>query len=141
MKDEVEESALRMLARREHSCFELKQKLLQKKHTAIAIEPVLQKLLDQNLISDERFTESYIRSRTAKGYGPLKIRAELHERGINRELITKFLNQKNNQDSIELIRVKKFGPALPNNNTDKAKQIRYLQYKGFSWEEIQKIFK
>lgn len=140
MSTETLQTALRMLARREHSCFELRQKLQQKGHSPEAIVQTLDKLLQDNYLNEERFTESYIRSRSNKGYGSLRISAELKEKGISKELIAQFIKNQNGKISTEEIRAKKFGTALPQNAADRAKQIRYLQYKGFNWEEIKKIF-
>ena len=54
-----------LLARREHSFFELKQKLLIKypELNPSNLDLALNQLQCENLISDERFTESYIRYR------------------------------------------------------------------------------
>ena len=143
MPTEVQQTAIRMLARREHSCFELKQKLLQKGYSLEAITENLQKLIDQDLVNDQRFMESYIRSRIARGYGPLKISNELKEKGIAKELIAQAMQEINLTQTVNIaaIRAKKFGAALPTNAADRAKQIRFLQYKGFSWDQIRSGFK
>lgn len=137
----VYQTAIRLLARREHSVFELKQKLLQREFAANTIEEVTQKLMDQNLLSDERYVEIYIRSRAAKGYGPIRIASELQQQQINKELITHGLKnpETNWQQILEQTRRKKFGLVAPNDSKEWAKQIRYLQYKGFSLEQIRLV--
>lgn len=136
---EIYPSAIRMLASREHSCFELKQKLLQRDFSLVLINQTIEKLISQNLICDKRFTECYIRSRSAKGFGPLRISQELQAKGISKELVTLYLRQnKPSLDDLKKVRIKKFGSELPKNLSDRAKQTRYLQYKGFSLEEINK---
>ena len=62
--------ALKLLARREHSRFELHHKLQQKGWSEEQIQEVLSELSESQLQSDTRFIEMYIRHRTEAGYGP-----------------------------------------------------------------------
>ncbi len=141
MLTKIRQTAIRMLARREHSFFELKQKLLQRNFPCELIEQTLEKLAAQGLLSDERYVESYIRSRVAKGCGPTRIALELRENGISKELIAQHLKtpEINWQENIRQTYRKKFGDTPATNPNERAKQIRYLQYKGFSLEQINKI--
>lgn len=141
MLNEIHQAAIRMLARREHSCFELKQKLLQRNFSRELIEQVLEKLLMQGLLSDERYTECYIRSRTSKGCGPTRIAMELREHGISKDLIAQHLRNSETdwQEKLKKIYHKKFGPTPAASQLERAKQIRYLQYKGFNLAQINKI--
>jgi len=136
---EISQSAIRMLANREHSRFELKQKLLQRGYAADLVEQVLEKLIRQDLLSEQRFVENFVRNRVNKGYGPLRITAELQARGIDKTTIKRSINQTvlaEQQIKISQVRSKKFGSKLPTNAAEYAKQLRYLQYKGFSAEQI-----
>jgi len=81
---QVPEIALRLLARREHSRFELTMKLRQRRVDARVIEDVLDDFEDKGWLSDDRFAEVFVRQRMDAGYGPLKILADLQQRGINR---------------------------------------------------------
>lgn len=90
---ELREAALRLLARREHSHFELSRKLCQRGWPEPELEQVLGELADQGLLSDERFAESFVRMRSDKAYGPIRIRAELGERGIDRGLVDRALRE------------------------------------------------
>lgn len=83
--------ALRLLGSREHSTFELRTKLLKRGYSDTDIVATIARLRSQDYLSDERFTEAYIRFRLSRGDGPLKIRAQLLKRGIENSLITKFL--------------------------------------------------
>lgn len=141
MLPEIHQTAIRMLARREHSFFELKQKLLQRNFSIELIEQVLEKLMGQGLLSDERYTECYIRSRMSKGCGPTRIAMELREHGISKDLIAQYLKKSETdwQEKLKKIYHKKFGPTPATNQLERAKQIRYLLYKGFSLEQINKI--
>ena len=135
----IRQSALRMLARREHSCFELKQKLLQRNYEEELIEQELKKLIIQDILSEQRFLENFVRSRITKGHGPARIKIELQEKGIIKETIMDYLveNKINWLEKIEQVRHKKFKNNWPQDAKENAKQIRYLQYKGFSLDQIQ----
>ena len=96
---EVRRFAMDLMARREHSRYELAQKLRKRcarravlegaeegPDTDSLIEEVLDKLCSDELLSDRRFVESYITYRQRAGFGPLKVAAELRERGISDQL-------------------------------------------------------
>lgn len=131
-------SAMNLLARREHSRAELQQKLLQRDYHLDDINAVLDTLTKEGLQSEERFAESYTRSRFNRGFGPLLIHAELRVRGINEDLIKEILtNPKINWQKLAAeIHKKKFGMAKPENIYERAKQTNFLKYKGFRSEEI-----
>ena len=76
-------TAIKMLTTREHSAFELTQKLTKREYSRTIIENLLLDLQTKGYQSDTRFAEAYARQRFDKGYGPLSIRAKLHERGID----------------------------------------------------------
>ena len=88
---EVRDLAVRYLTRREYGMEELRQKLLQRGADNDIAGNVVSQLADENLVSDQRFAEMYIRTRIRRLFGPLKIRAELHSRGISDHLITESM--------------------------------------------------
>src|SRR5690606_2652334 len=77
------ETAIGLLARREHSRRELKRKLGAKGHPSDLIDQVLEQLAREGLQSDQRFAEAYLHSRIQKGYGPVRLLHELAERGVD----------------------------------------------------------
>ncbi len=79
--------AIRILTPREHSVQELRWKLGKRHVNSETIEAVIRRLLELNYLSDERFTKTYVEERINKGDGPIKIRANLQRRGIDRHLI------------------------------------------------------
>ncbi|ADJ27745.1 regulatory protein RecX [Nitrosococcus watsonii] len=129
---------LGMLARREYSRWELQRKLTTRGYPSWVIEGALADLCQNNLQSDERFTESYFRSRVERGFGPRRIAAELKQRGIGVALIAESLAQerKNWHSQAMTVRNKRFGQALPSSPKERARQIRFLQYRGFTQEQI-----
>ena len=89
--NEAYATAVRLLARREHSRYELRKKLSQRGVSNHDIETVLDKLEVDGFQSDDRYAEICVRSRVRKGHGPLKIRAYLQRHGIGSSTISKHL--------------------------------------------------
>jgi len=135
----VRVAAMDYLSRREHATQELFQKLLAKEdYEADEISEALARLTGQGLLSDERFTEAFIHQRINRGSGPLKIRSELRQKGISDAMIGAFLNERDAQwQEIALaVRLKKYGSESPLNAKEKMRQIRFLQSRGFTNEQI-----
>ena len=135
--------AMDLLSRREHSYKELYDKLRLRDYDSDEIETALGKLVTENLLNDERFTGSYVHYRVQKGFGPLRIRNELSEKGVDNELVQ---NQMEGYESIwsELMqqqRIKKFGAEIPADYKEKMKQARFLQNRGFSSESVMRLFR
>ena len=141
MERDLNDTAIRLLAMREHSQTELQRKLIQKGFKAQAVAQALEELIAQNLLSDERFTESFVMSRRERGTGPVKIQAELQQRGIDNELISRYLDFRdpNWLDLAEQAREKKFGQDLPAEYQLKSQQARFLANRGFSHEQIRRV--
>ena len=134
-------AAINLLARREHSFVELQQKLTRKLpdfDLDEVILPALEKLRDENLQSDERFVESYVRYRYSRGVGPLKIGAELSQKGVKNNLVRQALYE-DDIDWLELCRealVKRFGELPAATQAEKEKRYRFLGQRGFDGEDI-----
>ncbi|MDH3001659.1 recombination regulator RecX [Chelonobacter oris] len=84
---------LTLLARRDYSAMEIRYKMAEKAFSAEDIEQVLLHCQQQGWQSDRRFCESYLSSRSRKGYGPTRIRQELQQKGIENPLIHEQLQQ------------------------------------------------
>ncbi len=141
MDDKVYASAIRMLAGREHSCFELKAKLKNKGHGSADIDKVVEQLLHDKYLNDSRFAEVFIRSKVNRGVGPIKIRLELQQRSVDESLIDAYLdfNQPEWFKRAKEARCKRFGENLPDEMNEKAKQIRFLQQRGFTQKQIMSV--
>ncbi len=135
-KEKCYAAAMRMLVRREHSVFELTQKLTTKEFDSADIESALNSLIEQNYQSDERFSAEFIQMRFNQGKGPIKISVDLKQRGISHFDLSMFdfyaLAQK--------IRITKFGDEIPSDYKEQAKQKRFLQSRGFDFEQINQAF-
>jgi regulatory protein len=132
----------RLLAGREYSSFKIEQKLITKGFTPADIDPVLEELRQSGTVSDQRFAESYIRYRRGMGYGPLRIRQELQVHGLSKEMIEEQLDIADNVWFTEANRVwqKRFRGKAPADLKERGKQFRFLQYRGFTQEQIEQIF-
>lgn len=135
---DVEAAAVRLLARREHSTEELKRKLLVRGYPLELIAPVLQKLGGKRLVSDDRFTASYLHHHSRRGQGPVRIRAELRRQGVDDSRIEQALEQADIdwKGLAAEVRRRKFGAATPRALPERAKQARFLQYRGFDADQI-----
>ena len=135
------EAGVRLLARREHSSLELARKLGSRGHEQRVIELVLDRLVRQGYLSDERFTEMFVRQRCEQGQGPVKIVSDLAERGIDERLARYYLDQQS-VDWIEqarAVRVRRFGEAFPDDRREWARQARFLASRGFSAEQVYSV--
>ena len=135
--NDIRQRAVALLARREHAYFELKLKLVAKGFDVELIAVVLDKLVSEQLLSDYRFAENYVRYRVGKGYGPFRIRSELQERRVDERIISEYLA--GDWGWFELaaeVKRRRFGITPPVDTAMCAKQQRFLQYRGFTSEQI-----
>lgn len=138
---ELREAALRLLARREHSRLELARKLTRRGWPDAAVEEIIDDLAAANLQSDARYAESYVRQRVGKAYGPVRIRAELAERGIDRSQAAVALEA----ESPDWFAIaahwyeKRYGPEPPADLKEKARRQQALARRGFAHEHIREL--
>ena len=130
---ELEQAALRLLAGREHSRQELRNKLHSRGGEPEDTERLLDQLEQQGYLSDERFLEQYVEVRIRKGFGPLRIRAELQERGLDDGLINEQLRESDSHWSEQMCDVarRKFGDIASDDRKQQTKIARFLEYRGF----------
>ncbi|MCL4128092.1 UNVERIFIED_CONTAM: hypothetical protein GTU68_038403, partial [Idotea baltica] len=130
--------AVNLLSRREHSQQELRTKLRKAEFELDDINSTIEKLAKADIQSDDRFAENYLRYRSQRGFGSQKIRLELKERGVDNDTINTAFDQAE-VDWFALaisVRHKRFGEQVPEDNKNRAKQQRFLQYRGFTHEQI-----
>ncbi|MBL1272498.1 MAG: regulatory protein [Marinobacter maritimus] len=132
--------ALRLLARREHSRQELALKLRQRKLDGPIISIVLDDYEREGWLDDNRFADVYSRQRIDLGYGPLRVLAELQQRGIHRS--PECLEELADEDWIRnatLLREKRFGLSdLSKDWDEKVRQARFLTRRGFSASQVER---
>lgn len=129
-----------LLARREHSRDELQQKLTTRGFGVDLVEAVIDDLAAENLQSDERFTEAYVNERSGKGYGPLRIKQVLRNRGIDDHLVDQYLDPNDPAWTRLAAEVanRRFGMIESGDRHTYAKAVRFLQQRGFGGEQIRR---
>lgn len=135
--------ALRLLARREHSRVELATKLAARGHAPEEVAAALDSLARDGLQSDARYAEAYARSRAERGYGPLRIRAELRERGVDEAEIALALAglEADWTAAAAAVRARRFGDALPEDPAGRARQGRWLRGRGFPDDVVRGVLR
>lgn len=139
----VRNVAMGLLARREHSAYELKQKLKTREFDTEAIDAAVAGLQQDNLQSDERFAESFVNQRVNAGFGPVKISYQLRQKGVDELLIEQYLARPVElwDEKMRQQRHKKFGAEIPRDYALRMKQARFLQNRGFSAESVMRLFR
>lgn len=132
-----------LLSKRDYTCQELSNKLRLKGYDPDLFAAILDEFQQKGFINDYRFAENFINWRRQKGYGPYRVKQELEKRGIPRDLIAELIDMTDNAWAYQakLIWQKHFKNALPNDLKTRAKQIRFLQNRGFMQTHIESIFK
>ncbi|MCH9643385.1 MAG: recombination regulator RecX [Gammaproteobacteria bacterium] len=134
--------ALDLLSAREHSAQELRRKLIGKGFDADDIAPLIETLQQENLLNDQRFAESYVHYRSQSGYGPVRIRAELRQRGVADELIDDSLynSELDWPEILQNVWQKKYGSIdQPLDARERAKRMRFLYQRGFDAELMTRV--
>lgn len=131
-------TALGLLARREYSKGELRERLSKRSSNTSLIDQVLEALSEQGLQSDERFSEGFVRYRINQGKGPLKIRQDLRLKRVSTEDIDRFLDQDDDFWVAHASDVynRKFSDIPIQNEKDMAKRLRFLVSRGFSAQMV-----
>lgn len=133
--------ALRLLARREHSRLELQRKLAPHAQDPDELENLIADLVRRGWLSEQRVVEQLIHARRGK-FGSQRIRQQLLEKGVAGELVAQALPQLRDGD-VEAARTlwqRKFG-KLPRDMAERAKQVRFMQSRGFALETVLRIIR
>jgi regulatory protein len=133
--------AVRLLARREYTRADLERRLLAKGASRDEVTAALDELVAQGLLSNERFARALVAQRSGK-YSRRSIRGELKRKGVSGEAIDVALIDSPVDDDAALHALwqRRFG-TLPSNDKEKARQIRFLQSRGFALSAILKMLR
>ncbi len=134
-------TAVELLARREHSRLELERKLAARGFPGAMIAAALDGLERSRVLAPDRFAEAFVRSRLTKGQGPVRIRAELAHRGVTEELADQLLRGADIDwlAQVRAVHRKRFGAAPPRDYRERARQARFLQYRGFTPDQVRAV--
>ena len=138
----VRRVAMDLLARREHGRVELARKLRRRGASAELIEAALDRLCEEGLLSDARFLEAFVHSRARAGYGPLRIREELNQRGLPRAEVERALaaSEVDWAASLRELWQRRFA-SLPDDQRERARQMRFLLYRGFAGDAVSRLLR
>lgn len=132
--------AIELLARREYSYAELESKLLPFSEEEAPVYTVLDWLIEMGLQSDARYAKMYVRSKALGGYGPVRIRLELKQKGINPFLMEDAFFEAESEiswpDEVDRLIEKKAKSLDLADYKDKNKVMGYLQRRGYSLDQI-----
>ncbi|MGI2065421.1 regulatory protein RecX [Shewanella sp. MF08487] len=140
--------AVALLARRDYSRRQVRDKLLEKGFELIDIEPALDACESSGFINDNRYAELLVRSHISRGHGAIRIRQAIAQKGLSKDCIEAALTN-SDCDWFELAKdkaIKKYGiPRVTEVKgstardliaKEKAKRVRFLMGQGFSYDQI-----
>lgn len=133
-------AALRLLTRRDHSRAELQKKLATQAESIEQQQVILDRLQTEGLLSDPRYASQRVVARAGR-YGNARIKQELRQRGVSDDDIATALPEAGDEvNRCRSVWLRKF-KELPKTREERAKQMRFLQYRGFSGEAIRQVFR
>jgi regulatory protein len=126
-----------MLGRRDYSSTELARKLRELGLDAALLATLLERLFAEKLLDDNRYIDNFIRTHAGRGQGPLRVRAELWQVGLSGALVEDAIAAYPEWPGVaRAARLKKFGPEPPSNAAERARQMRFLGYRGFTSAQV-----
>jgi len=134
----VRTAALALLAGRDFARLELARRLERRGYPPQVVATVVAGLVAERLLSESRFLEQFIRQHAGRGHGPVRIRMDLRERGVaNDEIDAALAAATEDWAAIaRATRCRRFGVSPPGDYRERARQARFLQYRGFSPDQI-----
>ena len=130
-------TAVALLARRDLPSGELRDRLAARGFGPEATAAALAALAAEGALDDERYAHNYVAYHAGRGRGPLRIGADLRARGLSAEVIDAALAEGPDwHAAAAAARARRFGKAAPADWREKARQARFLQYRGFSADHI-----
>jgi|SRR5882672_2277467 regulatory protein len=137
----LRERALRLLARREHSRSELARKLKAHEPPEGELDALLEELSKRKLLSDERYAESRAHVLSRK-FGAARIAQELRAKGVDKSLAedASAAARSTEVERARAVWLRKFRTP-PENREERARQMRFLQSRGFSFDAIRAVIR
>ena len=131
-------AALRLLNRRDHCAAELVARLVERGAEAAQAEAVVAKLIAERFLDDARYAEHYVAAHVERGQGPLRISQELTARGMAPGIVEAAVASRDEAWTAHCValRRRRFGDAVPAEWAERARQARFLQYRGFSADQV-----
>lgn len=126
-----------LLARRDFASGELRERLAARGFSARAAAAAVAELIARGVVNDERYAQNYVSYHAGRGQGPIRIAADLRSQGLAPALIDAALDSGPDWRALaRATRRRRFGERAPESWREKARQARFLQYRGFSADHI-----
>ena len=125
-----------LLAGRDFAPRELLERIARRGFAPGAAEAAVAELKARGMLNEARYAENYVEWHSGRGHGPLRIAAELRQRGIAEELIGAAVAAADWPGLARKVCRAKFGAAAPGSWREQARRMRFLQYRGFSSDHI-----
>ncbi len=133
-------AAFNALARRDHSVAELKEKLSKKSDNLELIDQVIQALLDNHFLDDRRLAGLLTQAKYRQGLGPHRIVRLLQSKSLCTDEVSTSFSDEEWREGLFMTWSKRFSEK-PKDNKSYTQQARYLQYRGFSLEQINRFLR
>jgi regulatory protein len=132
-------AAVTLLSRRDFCSSELSARLASQGFEAEAVQATLAELRERRYLDDERYARQFVSAHALRGHGPLRIRHELTELGLSAAAAAAVVAEHGGWAAqAQQARLRRFGPKPPQGWAEKARQARFLQYRGFSNDDIRR---
>jgi regulatory protein len=133
----IRAAAVAHLARRDFASADLAQKLLDQGYEREGVQAAVAELLAGGVLNDARYAEHFVSYHAQRGQGPLRIKRELRDLGLSDDAVHAALEAGPDWPALAReVRIRKFGLAVPTDWGLKARQARFLQFRGFSTDHI-----
>jgi len=130
-------AALDALARRDRPSEEMRRRLVDKGYEPGIVGGVVDRLCEEGLVDDRRYVENFVSFHAARGHGPLRVRADLRQSGLQGELVDQAVEAYPDWIA-QLLKAhqKKFGARRATHYAERQRQARFLGYRGFTGAQI-----
>ena len=133
----MREAATALLARRDYSRSELEGRLALRGYAPEDVAALVREFTENRALDDTRFAQNYVSYHSARGQGPLRIRADLESLGVAAGLIEMALAEGPDWRALARDQCRRrFGAEAPAGRREQLRQARFLQSRGFSSDHI-----
>lgn len=135
----VKEAAVGYLSRRDHAEKELRQKLKNRGYSPEEVAEAIAYCQDYHWLDDARYAGMMLRNGIAKGWGSLRIRQEMKLKGVHDTIVRQTLEACEHDwyEQARDVARRKFGDAPAETPKEKARRFRFMQYRGYDFDQIQ----
>lgn len=136
------QKGIALLARRDYGSAELRERLLAVPFSAEAVESAIQALENARFLDDGRYAEHFVAYHSGRGQGPRRIRLEMRGKGLPEHLISGAINESAPvwAERAQALRRRRFGVEAPGTLEERARQSRFLLYRGFTPAQVRLAF-